>query len=177
MKKIKKIDSKVIHSNPRFDVIKHVYESEGERFPYYVFSENNGFVVVLGLDKDKIMMTKQYRVPVKKFSYEFVGGYIEDNEKPEDAAKREFLEETGYDCKKLEKIGELKAGVNKSDTTGHVFIARGFEKKQKNLDKFEKVVGLDSTWVSIDKVTWAIRKGLIFDSTTLAAWSIYNSSV
>jgi len=176
MKKLKKIDSKVIHTNPRFDVIKEIYESfEGERFPYYVFSENNGFVVVIGVNDNKIIMTKQYRIPVKKFSYEFVGGYIEDNEKPEDAAKREFLEETGYSCDNVEKIGEIKAGVNKSNTTGYIFIASGFEKKEKHLDKLENLIGLESKWISIDKISWAIKKGLIFDSTTLAAWSIYKT--
>lgn len=173
MKKLRKIDSKIIHTNPKFDVIEDIYESEGEKFPYYIFKDGNGFVVVIGVNKNKIMMTKQYRVPIKRFSYEFVGGYIEDNEKPEDAAKREFLEESGYSCNKVKEIGIIKSGVNKSNTTGHVFVASEFEKKEKDLDKFEKVVGLESKWVSIDKVSWAIKRGLVVDSTTLAAWCLF----
>lgn len=176
MKKINQVARNTIHSNDRFDVIETIYDCEGKEYSYYTFSENNGFVVILGItDDNKIMMTRQFRIPINGISYEFVGGYIEDGEHPTQAAKREFLEETGYECKKIWHIGTLKAGVNKSNTTGYIYVATNFVKKEKDLDEFEEVVGLESAWVPIEKIPEAIRKGIIIDSTTLAAWSIYKS--
>jgi ADP-ribose pyrophosphatase len=179
MKKINKLKDNIIHSNPRFDVVETIYEVNGKEYPYYTFEESkgngNGFVVIIGIDNNKVMMTKQFRPPIKRVSYEFVGGYIEDKEKAEDAARREFLEETGYFCKDLIKLGNVKAGVNKSNTTGYVYLAKNFVFKGKMLDEFEKIVELESSWVSLSKIPEVIRKGYIVDTTTLAAWSLFNS--
>jgi len=174
---MKKLNSKIVHSNFKFDIIETIYEHEGKKYPYYTFNEDNGFIVVLGIDDDKIMMVKQFRIPIDKMSYEFVGGYIEKGEDPEDAARREFLEETGYLCNNLQKIGKIKASVNKSNATGHIFIGSDFVKKEKKLDAFESIVGLESKWVPISDVKKAIEEEFVVDSTTLAAWAIYNNKV
>jgi len=174
MKNLNKIKSEIIHTNPRFEVIKDTYKTDnGKTYPYYSFNEGNGFIVVLGINDDMIMMVKQFRIPIKQISYEFVGGYIEDGEVPEEAAKREFLEETGYICDEVKKIGVIKAGVNKANAVGHVFIASGFTESEKNLDEFEEVIGLESSWVPLDKISYAIKSGYMVDTTTLAAWTLY----
>ena len=54
-------------------------------------------VCILGITKDKkIILTKQYRPGPQKIFYELPGGGVEKRETPFRAAKREFLEETGY---------------------------------------------------------------------------------
>jgi len=54
-------------------------------------------VCVLALTKEgNVVLAKQYRPGMEKTLLELPGGGIEGNEKPEEAMKREFLEETGY---------------------------------------------------------------------------------
>jgi ADP-ribose pyrophosphatase len=43
----------------------------------------------------------QYRPPLDSYTVEWPAGLIDEDESPEDAAVREFKEETGYDCKVL----------------------------------------------------------------------------
>lgn len=54
-------------------------------------------VCILALNKEnKVVLTHQFRPGPEKVLLELPGGGIEEGEAPEVAAKREFLEETGY---------------------------------------------------------------------------------
>lgn len=44
----------------------------------------------------KTLVISQYRPPLNAFSIEFPAGLIDPQETPEDAARRELLEETGF---------------------------------------------------------------------------------
>ena len=48
-------------------------------------------------------MVRQYRHPVKETLLEIPGGFIDENETPEDAMKRELKEETGYEFSSINK--------------------------------------------------------------------------
>lgn len=54
-------------------------------------------VVILAINrtKDKILLEKEFRLPVGDFIYNFPAGMIEDGECAFEAAKRELFEETG----------------------------------------------------------------------------------
>ncbi|MBN2788939.1 MAG: NUDIX hydrolase [Candidatus Delongbacteria bacterium] len=53
-------------------------------------------VVINAYHKDKVILVKQYKFPIKKYSIEFPAGLIDKGETPESTAVRELLEETGY---------------------------------------------------------------------------------
>lgn len=62
---------------------------------------NSGNVVcILALTSDNsVILAKQYRPAQERILLEIPGGGIEHNERPENAAHRELLEETGYSGK------------------------------------------------------------------------------
>lgn len=54
-----------------------------------------------------------------------VGGYLEPGEDPENAAKRELREETGYEAKDWVSLGSYMLDANRGCGMGHLFLARG----------------------------------------------------
>ena len=74
-------------------------------FPY---NENtpDGVIIygVHGVNKDKVVLVKQYRYPIDDYIYEFPAGLVEPNEEIKDAAVREFYEETGLTLSPIEVL-------------------------------------------------------------------------
>ena len=63
---------------------------------FYTIDENTDQVTILTIvDHDKLLLVKQYRPAIKKYTLEFPGGGINRNEKPKNGAIRELFEETG----------------------------------------------------------------------------------
>ena len=54
------------------------------------------FIIATLIPSGKIVLIRQFRVPVGHFCLEVPAGLIDDGETPEHAAQRELLEETGY---------------------------------------------------------------------------------
>ncbi len=57
-----------------------------------------------------------------------VGGYIEPGEPPETAARRELMEETGYEAAEWISLGSYAADGNRGGGRAHLFLARGARK-------------------------------------------------
>ncbi|MBD3363393.1 NUDIX domain-containing protein [Candidatus Dojkabacteria bacterium] len=73
-------------------------------------------VHAIGLDKDKnFILTKQYRYPIKTVVIDVAGGVPEQNESTQQAAEREFFEETGYKGQKIIHLGKCSIEQAKAD--------------------------------------------------------------
>ncbi|MHA2293642.1 MAG: NUDIX hydrolase [Candidatus Hodarchaeales archaeon] len=69
---------------------------DGQRKDFYIKQEGPS-VCILGLtSQNRVVLAKQFRPGPEKIVLELPGGIINDEESPENAAHREFLEETGY---------------------------------------------------------------------------------
>jgi ADP-ribose pyrophosphatase len=55
--------------------------------------------------KKKMVITKEYRVPLADYEYGFPAGLIDEGETVREAARRELKEETGLDLTRFIKIG------------------------------------------------------------------------
>jgi 8-oxo-dGTP pyrophosphatase MutT (NUDIX family) len=91
--------SETLFSHPPYFIArKDVCERpEGVEIPAYYVVELPASVITFGVTDDKkVVMVEQYRHPVEAISLEMPGGFIDADETPLDAAKRETAEETGY---------------------------------------------------------------------------------
>lgn len=88
---------------------------------------------------------------VNKNIYKLPGGGIEDNETPEEAFKREILEETGCIIDIINKIGtteEYKTKI-KFKQVSHIFVGKVIDDTHKlNLTQKEKEEGAKLVWVT-----------------------------
>jgi ADP-ribose pyrophosphatase len=64
-------------------------------------------VVIVPFHKDegKMVVTKEYRVPLKDYEYGFPAGLVDKGESVQEAARRELMEETGLSVSRFLKIG------------------------------------------------------------------------
>ncbi len=86
----------------------------------------------------KIILAKESQ-PGQKASFGAIGGRIDKNEKPLQAAKRELLEETGYSAKEWILFGAIRPVV-KMEWIIYYFIAKDCKKIDKqHLEGGEKI--------------------------------------
>lgn len=89
-----------------------------------------GIVIILGLTDDgKVILVDQYRPPVRKRVIEFPAGLVSDDPQyPKEsliaAAKRELLEESGYQAARVIKL--MEGPVSSGSSSDMVTIVRAY---------------------------------------------------
>ncbi|MEO8795565.1 MAG: NUDIX hydrolase [Daejeonella sp.] len=109
--------------------------------PYYVLEYPDWVNAVALTDDNQVIMIKQYRHAAGEVILEIPGGCIDKGEKPEEAVKRELLEETGYEFDNIEFLSSLYANPATGNNKTHCFLATGGKKVQEQeLDGGEEIV-------------------------------------
>ena len=93
--------------------------------PYYML-ELQDYVSVVALTPARhILFVRQFRPVVQRHTLELPSGHIEEGESPEAAARRELLEETGFDAPHLELLGTLVPDVGRLANRLWCYFASG----------------------------------------------------
>lgn len=157
LKKWQVLQSKTLIKNQWISVkCDSCINGNGLVIPSYYWVEGKDYVVVLGTTTEgKVVMIEQYRHGVKEILQEFPGGIIEKGECPEETAKRELYEETGYIANDIILKKEIYSAPASLSTKGYLFFARNLiNTGVQHLDKEEeiniKLVDFDSLQELID---------------------------
>lgn len=118
------------------------------RGDYIVLDAPDWVIVIPELQENadsqkEFFMVKQWRHGSKCLSVEFPGGVIDKGESPEEAARRELLEETGCRAGKLTKLGEVNPNPALFSNHVHIFLAQDLEctnKQDLDSDEFVNVI-------------------------------------
>jgi ADP-ribose pyrophosphatase len=98
---------------------------DGRVIPDWPWIITPDYINVLAVtDEGKFLCFRQEKYGLEGDSLAPVGGYIEPGEDPEEAAKRELLEETGYEADEWVNLGSFLVGPNRGICTGNLFLAR-----------------------------------------------------
>lgn len=108
---------------------------------YYTVERPNVALIAAFTPEMDLIMIKQYRHPVRSLDYELPAGFMEPYETDiAEAAKRELLEETGYEAESLERIQETFSSAG--FMSNHVNFFIGFNAKkvaEQKLDEDEEL--------------------------------------
>jgi len=116
-------------------------------------------IVPLMDDGAKVLLVEQYRAAVGRKTLEIPAGTLEEGESPEECAKRELIEETGFSASQWDKLTAYYPSPGYSSETIHVFKARGLE----NVSEAE----LPVQYMELKEAQAKIRTGEIMDSKTI----------
>ncbi len=114
----------------------------------------------------KYIMIRQYRHGIRKTSYEICAGCCEPGETPEQAARRELEEETGYGGGEWQEIMSICTNASSMNNYTHCFVATGVEKMHES--HLEPTEMLQVFLLDRSEVEQMLSSGLICQSTMVA---------
>ena len=136
------------------------------------YIHHDGAAAVLPVDKDgKILMVRQYRNALDRFTLEIPAGKLDDPKEPKiECAYRELEEETGYRCENLEYLMSLNTTVAFCDEAIDIFVAHNLIPSKQHLDE-DEVINVER-W-ELSDLENLIYEGKLTDGKTIAAIMAY----
>jgi len=121
--------------------------------------------IVALLDLDQVILVRQYRYAVSSELLEIPAGTLDPGEKPEDCARRELEEETGYRCAEIKKMTECFVAPGYSTEKIHIYLAKGLTKTTTRMEEDENI---STESLPLKDALDKIRSGEIRDGKTIA---------
>jgi ADP-ribose pyrophosphatase len=157
------LESRTLFENRMVRLVVDTLEYDGQSRPYYYLESPVESVATIGLTADqKIILTRQYRHPIRLTIYDLPAGALRPGEPILEGARREFEEETGFFPNHIEYLGyfnqfpgSLKAGTN-------LFFARDLTQTQQHLDPGEE---LEIEFFTVAEMLEKILTGEIIDGS------------
>lgn len=120
--------------------------------------------VVPFLDRDTVVMVRQYRHPVREVTWELPAGKLDPGESVLTCLKRELAEETGFTARKFTPLLRYWPTPAFADEILHLYVAEGLKKGAMRTDEDEF---LECVTVPFKKAVEMVRRGKIKDSKTV----------
>ena len=183
----KEISTEHIVQDEWIDFRKSAYRfPDGSVFePFYSYSRSD-YVVIVASDVDgNFLCVRQFRQGIKKVTTEFPAGGIERKDGKEYgegkdlsaenallAAKRELLEETGYESDEWKHLLTLPSNATMADNYAHLYVARNCRRvSEQSLDETEF---LNVMMFSAQEIEEMIDKGEFQQAIHIMAWLLSN---
>jgi len=123
-----------------------------------------GAVMMLAfVDAETILLERQYRYPKHRHFIELPAGKLEKDETALATARRELVEECGYEAAEWWKIATLDPSIGYSTEVIELYGARGLKHVGAKLDAGEHLETFEAKIA--DALEW-VREGIITDTKT-----------
>jgi len=127
--------------------------------------EHSGAVVVAALNEaGEVIMVRQFRHPVGRVLLELPAGKLDAGEEPLACAKRELLEETGYEAEEWVPLYRFFSTPGFSTEEMHLFLATNLRKEEQQTDDDEFI---EVVTVPLKQTLEMIERGDVCDAKSI----------
>lgn len=127
--------------------------------------EHPGAVAIIPLlDKDKILFAQQYRMAARKELLEIPAGTLEPGETASLCARRELVEETGYEARRMRKLFSCYLAPGYSTEKIHFFLGTRLVRRKAKQAEDEAIT---VRAMKLSQGLRAIERGRIQDAKTI----------
>jgi ADP-ribose pyrophosphatase len=125
---VKPLKTEVAFATPWFQILGKTMR-HGEE-PYYSLKLPDYAAVVALTDDEQVLIVRQYRPAVERDTLELPSGLVDPGESPEEAARRELLEETGYEGGTWGVLGAMEPDTGRLGNRIWSFVAKGVRRAE-----------------------------------------------
>ncbi len=136
--------------------------------PYYILERPDAAIIFPVTDEGEVILVRQYRPAIEQEELGLPAGLVEPGEKPEAAARRELLEETGFGGGEWDFLSAVASSPSLKNNWAYLFLARGVEPLSSgpDPDEYER---LEVERVPIGEILDRILGGELVSSSGVAA--------
>lgn len=170
---VRRIKRELVHKGTVIDMYCDTMEFENGNIAKWDYIHHDGAAAVVPVTDDgKILMVRQYRNALERYTLEIPAGKLDDpEEKGIVCASRELEEETGYRSENLEWMITLRTTVAFCNERIEIFAAHDLIPSKQHLDEDEYI---DVKAYTLEELKEKIFAGEIEDSKTVAALLAYD---
>lgn len=118
---------------------------------------------------DEVVMVRQFRHGLRNYTLEVPGGLIDpEDESPLVAARREMVEESGYDSDRVEPLGVIHPNPAIQSNRCHSFVA--FDVEQRHVPSFDTTEETEVVLVPLARIPDLMRGGEITHALVVVAF-------
>ncbi len=172
MEQIKRIKRELVAKGHIFDYYHDTMQIPNGNVAVWDFIQHKGAAAIVPVREDgKILMVRQYRNALDRYTLEIPAGGLNGADEPTDvAAMRELEEETGYKCDKVELLLSIRTAVAFCNEKIDIYLARDLQPSKQHLDEDEYI---DVEAYSVEELLDMIYAGTIQDGKTVSSILAY----
>lgn len=172
------LDSKTMYDGPIFTVRQqHISTPDGLTIERDLIDHGQSAVILaLTADGKQALLGREYRVGVNREAISLPAGLINPGETPEQAARRELGEETGYVAGDMHELLTVTASEGMTNEIQHCFLTT-IDPSKRIAKHFDADEFVNSSLVDLADIVTAIKQGQITSAQTIATVSYYYAFV
>ncbi|MBI4203559.1 MAG: NUDIX hydrolase [Betaproteobacteria bacterium] len=153
------LDSKAVYRGGFFEVLRdEVRLPDGKTATREYIRHPGAVMIVPLLDEHTVILVRQFRYPLGRHFIEVPAGKMEPGEAPLATAKRELIEECGYEAATWQHLTTLHPCIGYSDERIELYVARDLRHVGSGLDDGEFLEVLS---MPVDRALEWVRQGKI----------------
>lgn len=100
---MKPLKTEIAFQTPWFELLAKTMKTD--EAPYYSLRLVDYVAMLAITEEGRVLVIRQYRPAVERYTLELPSGMMDAGESPEETARRELLEETGYEAGDVKQLG------------------------------------------------------------------------
>lgn len=172
MEPLKRLSRELVYKGAIIDLyVDKVQDPEGNVQAYDFIGHKGAAAVMPVTDDGKIVMVRQYRNALDRFTLEIPAGGLNTKDEPfVICAARELEEETGYKSDDLELLIAVNTTIAFCNEKIEIYVARNLKRSRQHLDEGEFV---DVEEYTIEELVEKVYNMEIMDAKTVSAILAY----